>query len=93
MPESAVVRTGTRNIVFVVHPAPDGGAHVVPRELTLGPPVNGFFRVSPLKQVKDGQVDGIAEGELVATGAQFLIDSESRLKASAGGGAGGHGGH
>ena len=37
---------------------------------------------------------GLAAGEFVATGAQFLLDSESRLRAtSATGGGGGHGGH
>lgn len=83
VPESAVIRTGTRNIVFVVHGAPGGGrAHVEPREVKLGPLVEGAYRV-------DG---GLAAGDDVATGAQFLLDSESRLRAtSAPGGA--HAGH
>lgn len=81
VPETAVIHTGTRKIVFVVHPA-DGGAHVVPREVVLGPLVGSHYRVT----------SGLAAGENVATGAQFLIDSESRLRATTGGG-GGHGGH
>jgi Cu(I)/Ag(I) efflux system membrane fusion protein len=37
---------------------------------------------------------GLEAGEHVATGAQFLLDSESRLRAtSAAGGGGGHAGH
>lgn len=78
VPESAVVRTGSRSVVFVVHE----GGHVEPREITLGPLVAGNYRVEK----------GLANGDVVATGAQFLLDSESRLRASAGGG-GGHGGH
>lgn len=78
VPESAVIRTGERAIVFMVHE----GRHIVPREVTLGPLVENFYRV-------DG---GLAAGDVVATGAQFLLDSETRLRASSGPGAG-HGGH
>lgn len=78
VPENAVVRTGTRAIVFVVHEE----KHVMPREVTLGPQVENFYRVE----------SGLTAGEVVATGAQFLLDSETRLRASSGAGAG-HGGH
>ena len=80
VPESAVIHTGARDIVFVVH-----GNHVVPREVKLGPLVARFYRVD----------DGIEDGELVATGAQFLIDSESRLEATSSTGSGhvAHAGH
>lgn len=67
IPENAVVRTGTRAIAFVVH-----GTHVEPRELTLGPLVGDHYRVQ----------EGVRVGEQVATSAQFLIDSESRLRAT-----------
>jgi Cu(I)/Ag(I) efflux system membrane fusion protein len=77
VPESAVIRTGTRAVVFVVH-----GTHVEPREIQLGPRVGDAYRVDA----------GLAAGEQVATGAQFLLDSESRLQATGGGG-GGHAGH
>ena len=83
VPESAVVKTGARNIVFLVHA---GGAHVEPREIFLGPLVAGYYRVEK----------GLASGDEVATGAQFLLDSESRLRATSGAGSpsgGGHGGH
>lgn len=78
VPESAVVRTGTRAIVFVVHDE----KHVSPREVTLGPLVENLYRVEA----------GLSAGDVVATGAQFLLDSETRLRASSGAGAG-HGAH
>jgi membrane fusion protein, copper/silver efflux system len=72
-----VIRTGARSIVFAVH-----GTHAEPREVKLGPLVGNYYRVET----------GLAEGEQVATGAQFLLDSESRLRASSAPG-GGHAGH
>ncbi len=74
VPETAVIRTGARSIVFVAH-----GEHLEPREITLGPLVGDAYRV-------DG---GLTLGDQVATGAQFLLDSESRLRATSGAG-GGH---
>ena len=74
IPESAVIRTGTRAIVFVVH-----GDHIQPRDVTLGPASGELYRVE----------SGLAAGDRVATGAQFLLDSESRLRASSSPG-GGH---
>jgi membrane fusion protein, copper/silver efflux system len=80
VPETAVIRTGERAIVFVVH-----GTHAEPREVHLGARVGDAYRV----------LHGLNAGENVATGAQFLLDSESRLRATsaAGGGHAGHGGH
>lgn len=75
IPESAVIRTGTRSIVFVVH----GGQHVQPREIRIGSLVSGWYPIA----------SGLEAGEHVATGAQFLLDSESRLRATSEGG-GGH---
>jgi membrane fusion protein, copper/silver efflux system len=77
VPESAVIRTGTRNIVFVVHG--EQGEHIEPREVVLGPLVGDRYRVE----------SGLSAGEKVATSAQFLLDSESRLRATSGPG-GGH---
>jgi Cu(I)/Ag(I) efflux system membrane fusion protein len=71
VPESAVIRTGERAIVFVMH-----GTHAQPREIKLGARVGNYYRVDA----------GLAAGEQVATGAQFLLDSESRLQATGGGG-------
>jgi membrane fusion protein, copper/silver efflux system len=69
-----VILTGKRSIVFLVH---DG--HIQPRDVALGPASGDVYRVE----------SGLAAGDRVATGAQFLLDSESRLRASSGGG-GGH---
>ncbi|WP_437986797.1 efflux RND transporter periplasmic adaptor subunit [Sorangium sp. So ce117] len=67
VPESAVIRTGTRAIVFVVQ-----GGRAEPREVKLGPLIGDRYRVDA----------GLSAGDQVATGAQFLLDSESRLQAS-----------
>lgn len=77
IPENAVIRAGSRDITFVV-----AGNTVEPRAVSLGPVVDGYYRVE----------SGVADGESVAVGAQFLIDSESRLRATSSPGAS-HGGH
>lgn len=75
VPASAVMSTGTRSLVFVSHP--DG--MLEPREVTVG------IRAEEVVEV----VSGVAEAEQVVTGGNFLIDSESRLKAALEGMAGG----
>ncbi len=77
VPESAVIATGERDIVFVSK----GNGVFEPREVTLG------VRVRNLREIKQG----VSEGEKVVTGANFLLDSESKLKASVSTGAGEHG--
>ena len=63
-----MVHSGTQNVVFVSV----GEGKFQPREVKLGD--------------SDGQtievVSGVSEGEQVVTRANFLIDSESRLRAS-----------
>ncbi len=76
VPEDAVIRTGTRSIVFVAHGDPP--QHFEAREVTLGAQVGDHVVVER----------GLSAGERVATGAQFLLDSESRLKASSAAGGG-----
>src|SRR3989338_6250329 len=77
VPEAAVFNTGTKQIVFV-----DKGQGVFePRDVAVGVKADGFYEVK----------GGVAEGELVVTSGNFLIDSESRLKpALEGVGGGGH---
>ena len=70
VPEQAIIRSGTRNIAVMAL----GDGYFEPREVTLGASANGFVQV----------MDGIREGEKIVTSAQFLIDSESNLKAAIG---------
>ena len=64
----AIMDTGTRRILFV-----DKGEGVFePRDVTLGVKADGYDEVKR----------GVAEGERVVTSGNFLIDSESRLKAA-----------
>jgi RND family efflux transporter MFP subunit len=71
VPQEAVLDSGTTQQVFVVH---DGGMFE-PRKVTLGPVIDGNVAV----------LSGLKPGERVVTSGNFLIDSESRLKSSAGG--------
>jgi Cu(I)/Ag(I) efflux system membrane fusion protein len=68
VPDSAVLQTGTRSIVFVVK---DDGTFD-PREVEVGTKTEQLYEVRR----------GLAAGEKVVTQANFLIDSESRLKAA-----------
>jgi membrane fusion protein, copper/silver efflux system len=68
VPESAVLQTGTRSVVFVVKS--DGTFE--PREVSVGTKSEQFYEVR----------SGLIAGEKVVTQANFLIDSESRLKAA-----------
>jgi membrane fusion protein, copper/silver efflux system len=65
VPQSSVLNTGTRSIVFVV-----AGDSFEPREVTTGATDGQFV-----------EIRGVNAGEKVATQANFLIDSESRLRA------------
>lgn len=68
VPESAVISTGTRDIAFVDR----GEGYFEPRELKLGIRLPDRFEV----------IDGLAEGEPVLISGNFLVDSESKLKAA-----------
>lgn len=74
IPEDAVIDTGERKVVFVAH---DGG-HFEPRAVETG-----ISLAAGLVQV----LSGLKEGEQIAQTGQFLLDSESRLRAAAVGGA------
>jgi Cu(I)/Ag(I) efflux system membrane fusion protein len=68
-PESALLRTGVRNLAFRVLP----GNRFEPVEVALGPyQFNERFQV----------LAGLSEGDEVVTSAGFLIDAESRLKSA-----------
>ncbi len=71
VPEGAVIDTGVRQVVIV-----DRGAGTFePREVRLGVKAGEVFEV----------LEGLAAGERVVTSANFLIDSESKLKEAVGG--------
>jgi Cu(I)/Ag(I) efflux system membrane fusion protein len=68
VPDDAILESGTRNIVFVS----EGEGKLVPREVSVGDRGTGVVEIR----------DGLKEGEVVVGGANFLVDSESRLKAA-----------
>jgi len=67
IPVTAVMDTGTRKVVFVK----TGAGMYEPREISAGAEGNNYYEI----------LSGVSEGEEVVTSANFLIDSESRLKA------------
>jgi multidrug efflux pump subunit AcrA (membrane-fusion protein) len=74
IPDSAVIDTGTRQIVFVDH----GGGKFEPREVKVAARGEGKARLT----------SGLESGERVVTKANFLLDSESRLRAAIAGATG-----
>jgi Cu(I)/Ag(I) efflux system membrane fusion protein len=68
LPDDAVIETGTRKLVFVLGPQDS----LEPREVELGDREGGQLEVK----------SGLREGEQVARGASFLLDSESRLQSA-----------
>ena len=78
VPAEAVLNSGAEQIAFVAHE----NGFFEPRKIQIGPEVEGFYVV----------LFGLEPGERVVTSANFLIDSESRLKSAMAGMAGmGHG--
>jgi Cu(I)/Ag(I) efflux system membrane fusion protein len=71
VPEGAVIDTGVRKVVVVDR----GSGYFEPREVRLGAKAGDVFEV----------LDGLKAGERVVTSANFLIDSESKLKEAVGG--------
>ena len=68
IPSQAVIRSGTRNIAVVAH----GDGRFAPREIVLGAEADGFVEI----------LDGLSDGDQIVVSAQFLIDSESNLRAA-----------
>jgi membrane fusion protein, copper/silver efflux system len=68
VPEGAVLNSGTRQVVFVVHE--DGKFE--PREVTIGPTVDALTIVE----------FGLEKGETIVSSGNFLLDSESRMKSA-----------
>ncbi len=68
IPEQAVLRTGQKDIVILAL----GEGKFKPVEVKLGDYSDGFYQV----------LEGLTAGNKIVTSAQFLIDSESNLKAA-----------
>ncbi len=69
IPVDAVLSSGEKNIVFIDL----GDGYLEPREVKLGVKGESIWEVQ----------EGLAEGDKVVTSANFLVDSESSLKAAA----------
>ncbi|MEK7858741.1 MAG: efflux RND transporter periplasmic adaptor subunit [Elusimicrobiota bacterium] len=66
LPETALLDSGARKLVFVDL----GEGRLEPREVRVGREADGYYEL----------LSGVREGEKVVTTANFLIDSESKLK-------------
>ena len=66
VPDSAVLESGTRQVVFVE----TGPGQFTARDVTVGPRGDGKALIR----------QGVSDGERVAVSANFLLDSESRLR-------------
>lgn len=68
VPESAILDTGTKQVVLIER----GEGRYAPRAVTLGYRADGYVAVE----------SGVVAGETVVVGANFLIDAESNLRAA-----------
>ncbi len=68
VPENAVLRGGKKDVVIVAL----GNGKFKPQEIELGNYSKGYYQV----------LNGLSEGTDIVTSAQFMIDSESNLKAA-----------
>jgi RND family efflux transporter MFP subunit len=67
VPANAVLEAGTDQVVFIA----EGDGYFTPRRVKVGERLGDRVEI----------VEGIKEGEQVATGATFFLDSESQLRA------------
>ena len=65
LPEDAVIRTGENDIVYLIQ-----GKKLVPTKVRLGVKLAGAYQI----------LEGIKEGDEVSSSANFLIDSEARIR-------------
>ncbi|MDF2760724.1 MAG: chemiosmotic efflux system protein, partial [Thermomicrobiales bacterium] len=71
VPKDAVLESGERQLIFVHH----GGGRLEWRRVTLGIRGDDWIEI----------LDGVQMGDHVITSPNFLLDSESQLKAAMGG--------
>jgi membrane fusion protein, copper/silver efflux system len=74
VPEGAIIDTGLRQLAII----DKGNGYFEPREVKVGSKMDNYYEV----------IKGLKAGERVVTSANFLIDSESKLKEAVGGMAG-----
>lgn len=79
VPEGAIIDTGVRQMAIV----DKGNGYFEPREVKVGAKAEEYYEV----------INGLKQGERVVTSANFLIDSESKLKEAVGGVGSAHAGH
>lgn len=70
IPASGVLHSGTRDVAFIDH----GGGYLEPREIEVGPRLDDHVVV----------LTGLKVGERIVSSANFLVDSESQLRAAIG---------
>ena len=68
VPVQAVIHSGSRYVAVVSL----GKGRFQPRDIRIGVEANGYYEV----------LEGLREGDRIVTSSQFLIDSESNLKAA-----------
>ncbi len=68
VPETAVLRSGKKNIVIIAL----GVGRFKPVEVKLGLYSDGYYQI----------LKGVQEGDMIVTSSQFMLDSESSLRAA-----------
>ena len=68
IPESAVIHTGSSDLVYVF----TNGDELSPRVVKLGLKSEGFYDV----------LEGLQPGQVISSGPNFLIDSESKIRSA-----------
>lgn len=68
VPQQAIIPSGTRTVAIVSL----GGGRFQPREVKVGIVAGGYAQI----------LSGLEEGDQIVTSAQFLLDSESNLRAA-----------
>ena len=68
VPNQAIIRSGERNVAVVAL----GGGYFDPTDVTLGFESEGYVQI----------LSGLKEGQKIVVSSQFLIDSESNLRAA-----------
>ncbi len=70
VPEQAIIRSGERDVAVIAL----GGGYFDARDVTLGVSADGYVQI----------LKGVKAGEKIVVSSQFLIDSESNLRAAIG---------